>query len=118
MLQLNLVVLTPIGQIPENEVVFMFCMYNYWHYEHYVVDCETWFIQKSGNGDCSNNSKIKPTGEIKRPKRRGKHFVVCSWLSLAIPVFLLIPSFSKYPHIYLTEQKEDKGPQAIWLFSA
>lgn len=95
MLQLNLMVLTLIGQIPKNEAAFTFSMYNYWHWEHFVLDHEVWFIQKSGNGDRSHTSKVKPTAELKVQREVASTFVVCSWLSLAISAFLLVPSFSK-----------------------
>lgn len=53
------------GQTPENEAIFTFSTYNYWHYEHYVLGSEIGFTQKSGNGDRSNNSEMKPTVELK-----------------------------------------------------
>lgn len=52
------------GQTPENGAIFTFSMY-YCHYEHYVQDSEICLIQKSGNGDRSNNSEMKPTAELK-----------------------------------------------------
>lgn len=53
------------GQAPENEAIFTLSTYNYWHYEHYVLDSERWCIQKPGNVDRSNNSEMEPTVELK-----------------------------------------------------
>lgn len=80
------------GQTPENRAIFTFSMYNYCHYEHYVLDSEICLIQKSGNGDRTNNSEMKPTAELKA--QRGEAlcsvFLTFSWYScLSAHSFLL-----------------------------
>lgn len=104
------------GQTPGNEAIFTFSTHNCWHYEHYVLDSETQFIQKSCNGDRSNNSKMKPTAELKGQREEAGTLQCVPDFLFILLSFCFFLSFQNTPTATWTNRRKTRDSRIyVWF---